>query len=143
MDAVCDREYDSLAWTIALRLESQGYHCPVNREDSRIHQLNGLFPDLIIYQGAAGKTRLVAVGKIWKEPEVNLGVLKKTLCDYQISVRPYRSSVYLFVEQGLYKKAKALAASITPAPSVFWFERQTNQHWELDPGLFQKSAGVR
>jgi len=143
MDAVCDREYDSLAWTIALRLENQGYHCPVNREDSRIHRLNGLSPDLIIYQGAAGKTRLIALGKIWKEPAVDLGVFKKTLRGYLTSVRPYHASVYLFVEHGLYKKAKALAASITPVPSVFWFERQANQHWELDPGLFQESVGVR
>ena len=134
-NAVCENPHDSLAWTIALRLEGAGLHCPVNRTDIKLHRLDSFFPDLIIYQGSAGKTRFVAIGKIWKNSSVSLAGLKHDIADYLTAAGNYQTSLFLFVEKNLFEKMTALAKKIVPAPAVFWFKRAANLHWELDPNL--------
>ncbi len=136
ISVIADTSFNSLAWTIGLRLEQVSYHCPVNRQDARLHRIATLYPDITVYRGVSGNMKMVALGKIWQEQTIDVTKLKHALAGYWAAAHSNNASVFLFVEKGLYPTAQTLARKIGTALSIFWFKSKPGREWELDPNLY-------
>lgn len=136
VNVIADTAFNSLAWTIGLRLEQVSYHCPINRNDARLHRIATLYPDITVYRGVSGNMKIVALGKIWQEQAIDVTKLKHALADYWAAAHSANASVFLFVEQGLYGTAQTLARKIGSMLSIFWFKSKPGKEWELDPNLY-------
>lgn len=60
-----DPEY-SVAWTVALRLEADGFAVHVNPPGSELYDVRGAHPDLVVYGRAPHSNGLVALADVWR-----------------------------------------------------------------------------